>query len=97
MWYSELGVVSIGVQNGGPADGGLGDIKVDLWRLLCRHCQNSHCPAIDHYALALRIVARLKRDKEIVDEPLLFDQIDAAITAFRQIDYDGATTRPGQA
>ena len=30
MWYDKLGVISIGVQNGGPEDGGLGDIKIDL-------------------------------------------------------------------
>ena len=36
-WHSELGVVSIGAQSLGPEDGGLGDIKVDLWRLLGRH------------------------------------------------------------
>jgi hypothetical protein len=30
MWYDKLGVVSIGVQSGGPEDGGLGKIKIDL-------------------------------------------------------------------
>jgi hypothetical protein len=154
LWYSDLGIISIGVQNGGSEDGGLGDIKIDLWRLLCRHCQSSFCPAIDHYGIALRIggrsvefgpeaierirrdkrkrligvdivipaavwrkrttnelrdylceqiraalqacVARLKKDKETVDETLLFAQVDAAIAEFRRIDYDRATSRPGQ-
>ena len=146
MWYDKLGIISIGVQNGGPKDGGLGDIKIDLWRLFVRHCQSSYCPAVAHYALVLRIdgefqkfgqegierirrskrdhdigaeiiipesvwqersrnelrdylaaqvraalqscVARLRKDKETVDEPRLFTEIDAAISEFRQIDFD---------
>ncbi len=146
MWYDKLGIVSIGVQSGGPEDGGLGDIKIDLWRLFCRHCQSSYCATIAHYALALRIggefvefspegiekirlsrrdrfvgadivipqavwrdstrnelrdylarqvraalqscVARLRKDKETVDEARLFGEIDAAIGEFTQIDYD---------
>jgi hypothetical protein len=61
MWYDKLGIVSIGVQNGGPEDGGLGDIKIDLWRLFGRHCQSSYCPAIAHFALALRIGGELQQ------------------------------------
>jgi hypothetical protein len=145
MWYDELGVISIGAQCGGPQDGGLSKIKVDLWNLLVRHCRSSYCPAVAHYALALRIdgaiqtfgaegiervrrskrgryigadiviplsawqgkspnelrdylarqvraalascVARLRKDKETVDEAPLFREIDAAIAEFRRIDY----------
>src|SRR5262245_6378413 len=54
-WYDGLGVISIGAQLGGPKDGGLSTIKVDLWELFLRHCRRTHCPAIDHYALVLRI------------------------------------------
>src|SRR5688572_18108486 len=146
MWYDKLGVISIGVQNGGPEDGGLGDIKIDLWRLFVQHCRSSYCPAVAHYALALRIdgefqkfgaegieqirrskrdryigadivipesvwqeksrnelrdylsrqvraalqscVARLRKDKETVDESRLFGEIDVAISEFTRIDYD---------
>ena len=146
MWYDKLGIVSIGVQNGGPEDGGLGKIKVDLWRSLCRHCHNSYCVAVAHFALVLRVggkfvdfspegiekvrrskqdrvvgadiviprtvwhgktrnelrdylvgqvraalqecVARLRKDKETVDEPRLFSEIDAAIAEFTQMYYD---------
>ena len=146
MWYDKLGVISIGAQCGGPKDGGLGDIKVDLWRLFVRHCRDSYCPAVAHYAIALRIagefqqfgpesierirrskrdryigadiiipqevwtdrsrndlrdylarqvraalqacVARLRKDKEPVDEACLFGEIDAAIGAFSKIDYE---------
>jgi len=55
MWYDKLGIISIGVVNGGPEDGGLGDIKVDLWRLFASHCHSTYCPGIAHYALALKI------------------------------------------
>jgi len=146
MWYDKLGIISIGCQNGGPEDGGLGDIKVDLWRLFSKHCHCTYCPSIAHYALALRIggkfqqiaaesidhirrsnrdrfigadivipdtvwrdksrnelrdylarcvrealrkcVARLRKDKEIVDESLLFGETEAAIREFIKIDYD---------
>ena len=55
MWYDKLGVISIGVQNGGPEDGGLGDIKIDLWRLFAQHCRSSYCTAVAHYAVVLRV------------------------------------------
>jgi len=55
MWYEGKGVISIGCQSGGPKDNGIGKIKVDLWKLLCEHCTSSHCSAVDHYALALRV------------------------------------------
>ena len=55
MWYEKLGIISIGAQSGGSDDGGLGELKIDLWKLLLQHCRESHCPNISHYALALRI------------------------------------------
>jgi len=55
MWYDDLGVISIGCQNGGPKDNGIGDIKVDLSRLLREHCSSTHCATVDHFALALRV------------------------------------------
>jgi len=55
MWYDHLGTISIGEQVGGPDDGGLGDIKIDLWRLFVRHCRSSYCPSVAHYAIALRV------------------------------------------
>lgn len=75
VWYEKLGIISIGVQCGGPNDGGLGEMKVDLWKLLLQHCKNSHCPSVNHYALALRIggefqdfgkegIAAVKRSKK---------------------------------
>jgi hypothetical protein len=55
MWYHHLGVISIGAQSGGPRDGGLSSLKVELWRALFAHCRKSHSAAVAHYALALRI------------------------------------------
>jgi hypothetical protein len=147
MWYDDLGIISIGVFNGGPEDGGLGDIKVDLWRLFVRHCRSTYCPAIAHYALVVLIggefrdfmtdrierirrskrdrcisaevvvpaalwrgrspnelrdylarqvraalqccIARLRKDKEPVDEARLLTEVEAAISEFTQTDYEG--------
>src|SRR5262245_9537372 len=55
LWYDGYGVISIGAQLGGPHDGGLSTIKVDLYNAFIRHCSSTHCLAVDHYALALRI------------------------------------------
>ena len=55
MWYDELGFISIGGQCGGPADGGLGDLKVELWRKLLTHCSGPYSDVVDHVALVLRI------------------------------------------
>jgi hypothetical protein len=142
----ESDVISIGAQCGGPDDDGLSDIKIDLWKLLCKHCTQSYCPSVRHFALALRIggkfidytpecidairrnkrkfyigadivvprkswqgkttnqlrdyladkvraaivlcVARLRKDKEVVDELKLLREIDKAIGEFRKIDYE---------
>lgn len=89
MWYDKLGIISIGCQNGGPEDGGLGDIKVDLWRLFSKHCHSTYCPSIAHYALALRIdgefqqfggesidhIRRSKRDRFIGADIVIPDTI----------------------
>lgn len=37
-WYGS-DVISIGAQCGGPEDDGLSDIKIDLWKLFCKHCK----------------------------------------------------------
>jgi len=85
MWYDHLGIISIGVFNGGPEDGGLGDIKVDLWRLFMRHCRRTYCPAVAHYALVVLIggefrdfmterierIRRSKRDRLISAEVVI--------------------------
>jgi hypothetical protein len=145
MWY-DPDVISVGAQCGGPVDGGLCDIKIDLWKLFCIHCKRTYCPSIKHFAVALRIggkfidyspeiidairrnkrefyigvdiviprktwqgkttnqlrdyladrvrealvlcVARLRKDKEVIDEAKLFADIDKAIGEFRNIDYE---------
>ncbi len=55
MWYANLGIISIGEHSGGPEDGGLGDMKIDLWKLLLRHCKSTYCPSVAHYALLLLV------------------------------------------
>jgi hypothetical protein len=146
MWYDDLGIISIGEQVGGSEDGGLGDLKIDLWRLFVKHCRSSYCSAVAHYGLALRVngdshqfgkegidhirrnqkkryigadivipdavwknllrnelrdylarqvrtalqscVARLRKDKEPVEEERLFAEVDIAIAEFTQIDFE---------
>jgi hypothetical protein len=53
------GIITIGAQCGGPDTGPIGQIKVDLWRALRDECRESFCPAIDEYALVLRIAGSL--------------------------------------
>jgi hypothetical protein len=48
-------LISIGAQAGGPQDGNIAELKVDLYRLFGKHCDESYCPAIDNFALVLRI------------------------------------------
>ena len=55
MWYKDLGIISIGAQCGGPIDNGVSTIKIDLCRLFRKYCTSTYCPAVDHYALALRV------------------------------------------
>ena len=55
MWYKDSGVISIAGQGGGPRNHGINIIKIDFSRLLKEHCTSTHCPAVDHYALALRV------------------------------------------
>ena len=47
--------VGIGCQNGGPEDGGIGELKVQLYQALRRHLTSSHCAAVDEYAIVLRV------------------------------------------
>lgn len=144
MWYSSI--ISIGCQNGGPVDNGIGTIKVDLYRLLNQYCTSTHCSAVDHFALALRVggkfedwplekihkvrrnhkeryigcdidipvavwhsqstnqlkdylaekvreaivilVERLIKDKESVDTPKLYSEVDEAIKCFKNKYYE---------
>jgi hypothetical protein len=50
-----MDIVSIGAQSRGPKDGGIGVIKVDLYKALRDSCTSTYCEAIDEYAPILRI------------------------------------------
>jgi len=69
MWYDDLGVISIGEHCGGPEDGGLGDMKIDLWRLFLRHCKSTYCPAVAHYALLLIVGGEFQKFGSETFEP----------------------------
>ena len=50
-----MSTISIGVQSGGPKDGGIGRIKVDLYKALKNICTSTYCDAIDEYAPVIRV------------------------------------------
>lgn len=54
-WYADLGVISIGCQNGGPEDHGLGIMKEELHKKLLSSCKSTYCKNVDHFALVMRI------------------------------------------
>jgi hypothetical protein len=53
------GVITLGAQCGGPDTGPISKIKIDLWRALREECRDSFCPAIEEYAIVLRISGAL--------------------------------------
>jgi hypothetical protein len=53
--------ISIGCQSGGPEASVVGRLKVPLSQALARHVTSSHCPAIDEYALVLRVDGSLDK------------------------------------
>ncbi len=48
-------IISIGGQAGGPNDGGIKTIKVDLYRAFKKYCKSTYCDAIDQYCPVLRV------------------------------------------
>ena len=48
-------MITIGAKAGGPRDGKIGKLKVDLYHLFEKHCDKSYCSAIDEFAPVLRI------------------------------------------
>lgn len=50
--------ISIGQQSGGPGDPFMWP-KVHLYHMLEKHCRANYCPAIDHFALVLRVSGSL--------------------------------------
>lgn len=85
MSASESAVVSIGAECGGPNAAFVAELKVPLYRALARHVKSSHCPAIDEYALVLRIDGTLCRFGEEGIARLRFAKARRCITADIQI------------
>ncbi len=54
-------VISIGCQAGGSEVGFFGDLKVPLSRAMAKHVTSSHCPAVDEYAIVLRVDGSLDK------------------------------------
>ena len=47
--------ISIGCECGGPQDGGISRLKVELFHALEKHVTSTHCDAVDKYAPVLRV------------------------------------------
>lgn len=47
--------ISIGCECGGPQDGGIARLKVELFHALEKHVTSTHCDAVDQYAPVLRV------------------------------------------
>lgn len=60
MSASASAVISIGAQTG-PRDGGIAELKVQLCRALAKRVTSTHCPAIDEYAIVLRVDSPLQK------------------------------------
>jgi hypothetical protein len=55
MTSEPMYAISIGQQSGGPEDGGIGDLKVELFKILRKHCPSTLCSAIDQFVVILRV------------------------------------------
>ncbi|MBO7924594.1 hypothetical protein C7Y69_21295 [Alteromonas sp. KS69] len=80
-----MSIISIGGQAGGPKDGGIGRIKVDLYKALRDSCSTTYCEAVDEYSPVLRVDGSIQKfgDEEITR--LRFAKKQRYITADIQI------------
>jgi hypothetical protein len=81
-------IISIGAQCGGPKDGGLGKIKVDLYKALRDSCTSTYSKEIDEYAPVLRIDGPFQKFGEEGIARLRFAKKQRYITADIQIPSD---------
>ena len=80
-----MSIVSIGVQVGGPKDGGIGNIKIDLYKAFEKRCQSTYCEAIDEYAPVIRVDGPLNKFGDEGITRLRFAKKQRYITADIQI------------
>ena len=80
-----MSIVSIGVQSGGPKDGDIGRIKVDLYKALKNSCTSTYCDAIDEYAPVIRVDGSIQKFGEEEITRLRFAKKQRYITADIQI------------
>lgn len=80
-----MSIVTIGVQSGGPKDGGIGHIKVDLYKSLRDSCTSTYCEAIDEYAPVIRVDGAIQQFGKEEITRLRFAKKKRYITADIQI------------
>jgi len=80
-----MNIISIGAQSGGPKDGGIGKIKVDLYKALRATCTSTYCTAIDEYAPVIRVDGNIRKFGDEGITRLRFGKKHRYITADIQI------------
>ena len=80
-----MSTISIGVQSGGPEDGDIGRIKVDLYKSFKNSCTSTHCDAIDEYAPVIRVDGSIQKFGEEKIARLRFAKKQRYITADIQV------------
>ena len=76
-----MNIISIGAQAGGPADGCIGKIKVDLYKALRATCTSTYCAAIDEYAPVIRVDGNIRKFGDAGITRLRFSKKQRYITA----------------
>ena len=80
-----MSIISIGVQSGGPKDGDIGLIKLDLYKAFNESCKSSYCESIDQYAPVIRVDGSISKFGEEGITRLRFAKKQRSITADIQI------------
>jgi hypothetical protein len=80
-----MNIINIGVQSGGPKDGGLGSIKVDLYNSFNKYCSSTHCEAVEEYAPIFRVDGNISQFGNEEITRLRFSKKQRYITADIQV------------
>lgn len=82
---NNMSIISIGVQAGGPNDGGIGKIKVDLYKEFEKHCTSTFCESVNEYAPVIRVDGNITQFGEEEITRLRFAKKQKYITADIQV------------
>jgi len=80
-----MSIISIGVQSGGPKDGDIGVIKLDLYKAFNENCKSTYCEAVDEYGPVIRVDGSIRKFGDEGITRLRFAKKQRSITADIQI------------